>query len=253
VTLTKCPNCGHTVLSVASQCPACAGPLTSTFLGLEHQGELAECRSCGRPVRSRTAVCPHCGIPKPAGRRADPRLVLPLLAAGLLAVMAVALRDRAFRPARADSTVVSETALAPAATPAASQAVEAPALVAAAPKPRPESTRTDTPAGQPARAVDSARPTAQPTVAANSTLTDLANMDSAALLGAGLERRWTVDWSNMHRTPRNGSPIVRVLPPGTEVHVAQDKWGWWAILWKGDTVGYIAGALLRANRRNRTP
>jgi len=233
------------VLSVASQCPACLGALTSTFLGLEHQGELAECRSCGRPVRSRTAVCPHCGIPSPARRRANPRLILLVIAAGLLTVMAVALRDRAFQPTRADSTTTAQASPAP-------QPVVAPAVVAAPPRLRAESASPDTLAARPTGAADSAPPAPNPAPPANPTLPEVvATMDSAALLAAGLQRRWTVDWSNMHRAPHNESPVVRVLPPGTEVHVAENKWGWWAILWKGDTVGYVAGALLRSSRPGR--
>ncbi len=246
MTLTKCPNCGHTVLSVASQCPACSGALTSTFLGLEHEGELAECRSCGRPVRSRTAVCPHCGIPSPARRRANPRLVLPVIATVLLSLMAIVLRDRAFQPAHADSTVTAATALAP-------QPVVAPAVVAAPPKRQAESAGTDTPPARPAAVADSTPPTVPAIATANSLVTDAAAMDSTALAAAGLRRKWTTDWSNMHRAPLNQSPVVRVLPPGTEVHVAENRWGWWAILWKGDTVGYIAGALLRSTRPDRTP
>ncbi len=217
------------MLSVASQCPACSGALTSTFLGLEHEGELAECRSCGRPVRSRTSVCPHCGIPSPARRRAHARVILPVVVTILLSLMAVSLRNRALLPSRADSTAAATT-------PAAPQPVMARGVVAAPPKPQAESAGADTAAGP---------TTTLPQVTAA--------MDSAALLAAGLKRKWTTDWSNMHRAPRNESPVIRVLPPGTEVHVAENQWGWWAILWKGDTVGYIAGALLRSTRPYRTP
>ena len=235
---------------MASQCPACFGSLTSTFLGLEHQGELAECRSCGRPVRSRTAVCPHCGIPKPARRHANPRVVLPVIAAALLTVMAVALRDRAFQPARADSTVAHETTAAQESLVA--PPVVAPPVVAVSSQPQAESARVDTTAAQPVRAVETAGskvPVLDSALATNRTVPEeAAAMDSAALVAAGLQRRWTTDWSNLHRTPHNESPVVRVLPPGTEVHVAENKWGWWAILWKGDTVGYVAGALLRPSR-----
>lgn len=213
MTLTKCPTCGHTVLSVASHCPACSRALTSTFLGLEHQGELAECRSCGRPVRSRTVVCPHCGIPSPARQRLNLQFLLIPVAAALLGLMAIALRDRAFRPARADSTVAAVTSTAP-------QVVVAPAVVAAPPSVPAESAGAESLAAVAVGVADS-------------------------MAEAGLQRRWTADWSNMRRAPHNESPVVRVLAPGTEVHVAENKWGWWAILWKGDTVGYIAGALLR--------
>lgn len=217
MTLTKCPHCGHTVLSVASQCPACSGTLGQTYLGPEHEGELAECRSCGHPVRTRTAVCPHCGMEKPAGRPAAVRVTLPVLAAVLLAAIAISLRQVAFRQA-------------PAAP--ASQSVVARPLLAAPPlrDSRPADSAVTAPAPQPPRSPP-------PAVEDETTL----------------QTRWTVDWSNMRRGPSNEAPIVRVLPPGTLVRGTLDKWGWWAIQWQGDTVGYIAGALLRATRPSRTP
>jgi RNA polymerase subunit RPABC4/transcription elongation factor Spt4 len=243
VSLTKCPHCGHTVLSVASQCPACSGALTSTFLGLEHEGELAECRSCGRPVRSRTAVCPHCGVPHPVRGRARRTWGLLLLAAALLGLLVVAQRDR-FQPAPAGSAVAPERTPAP-------RAVVAPALVAA--NARPGAERAGAATLDP-RAGDSAGATPNAATDPRETLPRVtADMDPAALLAAGLQRKWTMDWSNLRRGPHNASPVVRVLPPGTEVHVARNRWGWWAVVWQSDTVGYIAGALLRATRPNPAP
>ncbi len=54
--------------------------------------------------------------------------------------------------------------------------------------------------------------------------------------------------SAMRTAPANAAPVVRVLAPGTMVRATPGKWGWWAIQWNGDTIGYIAGALLRSSR-----
>ncbi len=202
------------MLSVASQCPACSGALTQTFLGLEHEGELAECRSCGHPVRSRTAVCPHCGTPKPARRSTTARALTPLLAAVLLGALAITLRYQAFHHPRATAPGLTD-----------------------APHDSQPATALPAPAERDSPPVDLAR---------------AESADSASVRLDLLRTRWTADWSNMRRAPDNGAPIVRVLPPATEVRAAQSQWGWWAVIWKGDTVGYIAGALLRTTRPTLT-
>src|ERR1051326_4559736 len=63
--LIKCPQCGHGVLSVATQCPQCSAALNKTPLDLGASGELGECRKCGRAVLSRLSACPNCGVPHP--------------------------------------------------------------------------------------------------------------------------------------------------------------------------------------------
>lgn len=203
--------------------------LGSTFLGLEHEGELAQCRSCGHPVRSRTAICPHCGIEHPARRRPAFRVAFPAAAAVLGAlVLALIARNLAFDPTAPRAGQVTSAGLTP-------------QLVVA----------------RPIQAVPPALPTRGPAKAAHPgplagsrvvSVADSQALTDSAGQGASLHTRWIADWSNMRRAPANEAAVVRVLAPGTEVRATPSKWGWWAIVWQGDTVGYVAGALLRANR-----
>lgn len=226
--LTKCPHCGHTVLSVASQCPACFGMLGTTFLDLGHEGELAECRSCGHPVRSRTAVCPHCEKERPAGRPLAVRAAVPV-AVVFLGVLAAALRQPTFGPTPAATATRMASAL-PAVQPVVARPVHA------APPPLPDSPRD---ASAPA---DSAG-------AADSPLAAVSDADEAT----PLQTRWVADWSNVRRAPDNEAPVMRVLAPGTQVRGIPAGWGWWSIRLGGDSTGYIAGALLRSSRPARSP
>lgn len=203
MTLIKCPQCGHTVLSVASQCPACHGTLGPTYLGREYAGDLAQCRSCGCRVRSGTPACPHCGVRDPAGRG---RLARQLLW-GAAVVLTLAGAALALRPL-----------LRPEAPPAAVDLVTPPAP--AAPSPAWQTEAVPAPSGQAATAT----------------------RDTAAALA--VRTRWTSTWANVRQGPDTSAPVVRVLPPGTEVIGTRGQWGWWTIRWGGDSVGYIAGALL---------
>jgi ribosomal protein L37E len=197
----------------------------STFLGLEHQGELAQCRSCGHPVRSRTAVCPHCGAERPARHRPALRIAVPAAVAVLGALgLALVARQLAFQRASQPAEPVARALLA------------APPDVARPIRAAPPVRRTPATGGL--AEVVSARQAS-------------GVADSPAGAGASLQTRWVADWSNMRRAPANEAAIVRVLPPDTEVRAAPSKWGWWAIVWQGDTVGYIAGALLRPSRPAR--
>jgi rubredoxin len=222
LSLTKCPHCEHTVLSVAAQCPACGGILGSTFLGLEHEGELTECRSCGHPVRTRTRVCPHCGIEKPALR--------PRVARGLaIGIAAVALAVAAVVARQWWMGLPAPTAPPPASRPATTPPVPVSPPPTASPQVPPSGSEA------PPR-VESAPPGA---AAAAPT------PDSVA---ARLQTRWTADWSNVRQAPSNGAPVIRVLPPGAEVRGTRGDWGWWRVQLSADTVGYVAGSLLVPDR-----
>jgi DNA-directed RNA polymerase subunit RPC12/RpoP len=208
LTLIKCPHCGHTVLSVASHCPGCSRPLGQAFLGLNHEGALAQCRECGHQVRTRTRMCPHCGAQDPARwSRAARTALMATLGVGALVVLALVATSRRL----ADGTLPAV------ATPETTATVVA----------RPETT-TAPPA-----------PTTA-TASAGDTVSKSANADSSA----GLQTRWTTSWVNLRSAPSNEAPIVRVLRPGTAVHGTAAKWGWWATHLSGDSVGYVAGALL---------
>ncbi|MBI4419343.1 MAG: zinc ribbon domain-containing protein [Gemmatimonadetes bacterium] len=244
MTLIKCPQCGHTVLSVASQCPACFTALGITFLGPEHRGELAECRSCGHPVRSNTRVCPHCKARHPARHNRAARRAVGLLSAlTVLLVLATGVWKRVWeglpgmRTHRAASVVETPAApvveppvAAPVSVPVEIRTLEAESLPVAAlevPTSRPDSTMADhgvsTPLQQGSLLVAPPIPAAAP----------------------ALETRWTLVWTNVRERPSNEAPVLRVFRPGTEVHGTAGRYGWWSIQLGGDSIGYIAGALLR--------
>jgi len=236
VTLIKCPHCGHTVLSVAAQCPACSGTLGPTFLGLEHDGELTQCRSCGHPVRTRTRVCPHCGLEHPGGRSRVARgIALALLAVALTAI-AVAAREQL--------TSRSSVAAAPASPPARTE----PEPITAVPPPAPgrdSVSATPTEMVAPVQTVPRVQ-TIAPAETVPPAPPEPVAAPPATADGPDLQTRWTAGWSNVRGRPANDAPVLRVLPPGVEVRGRRGDWGWWAVRLGGDTVGYIAGALLVA-------
>ncbi len=206
LTLIKCPHCGHAVLSVASHCPACSRALGQTFLGPEHQGELAQCRSCGHPVRSGTKTCPHCGIARPAQRPRPFRTALPALVAVILAALALALGEQLLdrTPRASPQTTTTRARPKP--------------LVARAIEPPPAATRDSV--------------VAKPAVA-----------DSP-----GFQTAWTTMWVNVRQRPTNQAPVLRVLRPGTQIRGTIGQWGWWSVRLGSDSLGYVAGELLRAAR-----
>jgi hypothetical protein len=61
-----------------------------------------------------------------------------------------------------------------------------------------------------------------------------------------LQTRWTIQWANARAEPREDALILEELPPGTQVEGVRHQSGWWLVYIYGDSVGYVAGALLRA-------
>ncbi len=219
MTLIKCPNCGHTVSSVASKCPQC-GTLLSEYRFIQGQsGALTECRRCARKVLSGATVCPYCGTPKP-GRRIPYAAGALLLAAVVPALVLVALQERA--PGAAVPQRGPEQAQQP-----------------AQPAPLEESAPQAT--GAPA-----ARATQEPPPRREAPLS------VGPAVGPGLgappstETRWTLDWTNVRQARGLDAPVVRVLKPGTAVQVGDRVSGWWAVYLEGRLVGYAAGSLLAA-------
>ena len=84
--LIKCPQCGQTVLSVASTCPKCS----HLWLQARAQGddrEFTHCRRCEKIIPRNVAICEYCGYPQLARRRLRVALGLVLAAAALVAVI----------------------------------------------------------------------------------------------------------------------------------------------------------------------
>ena len=154
----------------------------------------------------------------PAGRRA-PRAALPLLTLVLLGALGLALGQTAPDPAPSSIITITPDTARPVAQPVVARPIESTPTV-------------------PGSARDSSGGPNDPPVAAAATASDTTS----------LQTRWVAEWANMRRLPSNEAPVVRVLPPGTMVRGTPSKWGWWAIQYQGDTVGYVAGSLLRPSR-----
>jgi len=77
--LIKCPECGQTVLSVASLCPHCSHQLGPDHGQSVEVNDLMQCRHCNELMIRRSKVCPHCGL-KQRGKG-------PIVVAGLAAVI----------------------------------------------------------------------------------------------------------------------------------------------------------------------
>ena len=91
--LIKCPECGHTVLSVASTCPNCKHRMTPEVV---HSGELTtvrQCRSCGELMTGDSTRCPHCG--ESIRRPILVWIAVAVAVAALIAVGWLVLRDGA--------------------------------------------------------------------------------------------------------------------------------------------------------------
>lgn len=215
MTLIKCPNCGHTVSSVASKCPQC-GTLLSEYRFIQGQsGALTGCRRCARKVLSGATVCPYCGTPKP-GRRIPYAAGALLLAAVVPALVLAALQQRApgaAVPQGGPEQAQQPTQQAPAEE-SAPQATGAPEAPAAQEPPQPRQAPLSVGPGL------------------------------AAPPAAGT--RWTLDWTNVREARALDAPVVRVLKPGTAVQVGDRVNGWWAVYLEGRLVGYAAGSLLAA-------
>jgi Bacterial SH3 domain/Double zinc ribbon len=81
--LIKCPECGQTVLSVASLCPHCSHRLGAESGQSAEVNDLAHCRHCDELMTRRAKVCPHCGL-KQHGKG-------PIVAVGLSVVIVLVL------------------------------------------------------------------------------------------------------------------------------------------------------------------
>jgi hypothetical protein len=58
--------------------------------------------------------------------------------------------------------------------------------------------------------------------------------------------RWTTLWANVRAEPRDSALVVEVLRPGTLIEGIRHPSGWWLVFVDGDSIGYVAGALLSA-------
>ena len=207
MTLIKCPNCGHTISSVASKCPRCGNQLSQFRFVQGEGGGLTECRRCARKVLSGAKICPYCGVSHP-GRR-SPVVLLTLGIALVLPVLVLAtLRNRSPEP----------PVLIPART-----GEDLPAAVAPAPRLQ--------------AAPGPAAPRAPVVAPAAGVMGDNAG-------GVSTQTKWTLDWANVRQGRALEAPVVRVLRPGAPVQVSDRQLGWWALYLDGRMAGYVAGSVL---------
>jgi len=208
MTLIKCPNCGHSVLSVASKCPQC-GWLLSEYRFIQGQeGALTLCRRCARKVLSGAKVCPYCGASHP-GRR------IPYAGVAVLAAVIPALLLAALYRQRLDSAPSPHLAPAqPAGLPRGTVQAEVAPMLTSPPRPAPA-----------AHAQASSLP-------------------GGAVSSAATQTRWTLDWANVRQARALDAAVVRVIKPCVAVQVSDRVSGWWGVYLEGQFIGYIAGSLL---------
>lgn len=231
MTLIQCPNCEHTVSSVASRCPNCGALLTQYRFVQGQGGVLTECRRCSRKVLSGANVCPYCGVPRP-GRR-TPYIVAVLVAALAAPIILFALLySKAPQPA-----------------PLAFQHPAAPPVSAGRPaRQRPAAPERSSPA---ARAMDTVTTTAATSAAPREAVPVTApgerfagQADSPQAPPAGAVTKWALDWANVREGRSLEAAVVHVLRPGEQVLVGDRQDGWWAVYQESRLLGYVAGSVL---------
>lgn len=212
--LIKCPQCGQTVLSVASKCPKCSYLLLQAPAPKGDNRGFTHCRRCEKIIPRNAPICEYCGYPQLARRRIRTVLGLVLLAAVVVAGV-IGVR-RLTSPGEPDPTT----------------------SVALTPTIRP--TVADTEA---ARSVPVAPPIdAQPVPVASPPPAD----PDTSSLPPGAQVRWSREWANVREGPGTDHPVVGVLRPYTEVAVTGLRAGWWLVYIDGTPLGYVARDLLTA-------
>ncbi len=125
--LIKCPECGQTVLSVASLCPHCSHHLGPEPGQSVEMNDLTHCRHCNELMTRRLKVCPHCGL-KQHGKA-------PIVAVGLAAVIVLALGTWIMRAGNTGGDSAVPIVAAPPTQPTVALPVRAPVDSAAVPDP----------------------------------------------------------------------------------------------------------------------
>ena len=211
--LIKCPQCGQTVLSVASVCPKCSYLLLQHATPQGEDGGFVDCRRCGKVISATAVDCEFCGYPQRFRRHLRRALgaigVLALAAIGILVIRAVT------------GTGGDADALAPRATDSVPAAVPQPAVA------EPDS---EIPLAVAAPAVDTSSAVRQ---------------DSQPVAPVTLTR-WTITWANVREARNTASAVIRILRPGDSVAVAEPAGGWWRVYDRGEPVGFVAIDLLSA-------
>lgn len=125
--LIKCPECGQTVLSVASLCPKCSHRLGQEPGQSVEANDLMHCRHCNELMTRRAKVCPHCGL-KQHGK-------WPILAVALASVIVLVLGIWIMKAGSTGVDSALPIVAAPPTQPAVALPVRAPVDSAVAPDP----------------------------------------------------------------------------------------------------------------------
>jgi len=209
--LIKCPQCGQTVLSVASKCPKCSHLL----LQARAQGddrEFAHCRRCEKIIPRKATICEYCEYPQLARRRI--RIVVGLVLA--VAVLAAA--------------IIGVSKLTGAAEP--DDTASLPMTPTIQPTPTDTMALRSVPVAPPIEA-QRAPPRSPPSAAPDTVITP-----------PDPDMRWAADWANVREGPGTAYPVVGILRPGTPVTAASMRRGWWLVSVDGNELGYVARNLL---------
>lgn len=216
--LIKCPQCGQTVLSVASVCPKCSYLLLQHATPQGENGGFLNCRRCGKVISATAIDCEYCGYPQRFRRHLRRVLgtvgLLVLIAIGVIVVRAVT---------------------------GTGGDIDSPAPSAADPFP----------ATEPRPAVAQPDSETVPGVVTPTVDTSTAVVQDTQPVAPLTLRRWTITWANVRDGRTTASAIVRVLRPGDSVAVAEPGGGWWRVYERGEPIGYVAIDLLSTQKPER--
>jgi RNA polymerase subunit RPABC4/transcription elongation factor Spt4 len=237
--MIRCPDCGQSVLDIASSCPKCGRVLIQNPLETHDWASLRACGRCGKHIDRDVPLCPYCGHKVRAARIAQ-RVAIAAVALAVAAAAGVGLwrsgmLDSVWEAARAGGRpaasppLTAETAAVPPLLAQDTVPPQATPILAAVP----DTAVGDTGAAgapAPARSV-----TADPATR---------TADAAPPVRRGLVTRWTTEWANVRAARSVESAVVQVLPPGRAVEVREMRQGWWALHAGGAVVGYVANSVL---------
>ncbi len=215
MTLIKCPQCGQTVLSVASVCPKCGFLLLQPPPPQGEERAFVACRRCEKVIPRGAQTCQYCGYPQQLRRR------LRVIGAVVLGAAALAAGFIGFGLRQSDedrSATETRAVIPPVVTPQ-------PAPTAAEISVPPPQTPADTAPARPVPTVASPPPTSRPR-------------------GPATVSRWTVTWANVRDAPALEGLIVGILRPGSRINGVRVPGGWWAVYQGDSLVGYVASSLL---------
>jgi hypothetical protein len=243
--MIKCPHCGQTVLSIASQCPKCANALIKSTYDPSGRGELRECRDCGRSVLSRASECPQCGARRPGVHYTRGLAIAGVLGIVVLGFSAMALFKQPSHPSQMAFATVPPAPM-KAARAIALRTIDGPIRVRPKTAPLPDSAPPKE-SPNPRENVDSSIAHAREALAfASPPIRKPAPAIESAIVPSVTDSqlKWTATWANVRGPPHSDSQVVQVLRPGQQVAVAAQRRGWWVVLENGRQVGYVARQLL---------